>query len=363
MRTNCFVLKMIVVNSRFLTQNVTGVQRFAIEISRRLKKMDEDIVFVSPHNIVNKDAAMELGVEIIGSHTGHLWEQVDLPIWLRKNSNPLIVNFANTAPIYYKNKIVVLHDITFIRYPKTFSWKFRTAYSLMIPMVLRTSKRVMSVSQFSLDEVSSYYGYPKGKMSVVYNAVNSMFKKTADENLGKEKYLFAVSSVKENKNFIVALKAFVEANKTIKDLKLFIAGDIKSKSFRDLDLSAYENNPNIKFLGRISDEDLIRYYSNAVAFLFPSLYEGFGIPVLEAQACGCPVISSNSSSLPEVLGDSALMCNPKSVVGFSDGIVRLLTTPALREKLIEQGRHNVARFSWAKSAETVAKVIEQISNK
>jgi len=189
MRTNCFVLKMIVVNSRFLTQNVTGVQRFAIEISRRLKKMDEDIVFVSPHNIVNKDAAMELGVEIIGSHTGHLWEQVDLPIWLRKNSNPLIVNFANTAPIFYKNKIVVLHDITFIRYPKTFSWKFRTAYSLMIPMVLRTSKRVMSVSQFSLDEVSSYYGYPKGKMSVVYNAVNSMFKKTADENLGKEKYL------------------------------------------------------------------------------------------------------------------------------------------------------------------------------
>jgi len=197
----------------------------------------------------------------------------------------------------------------------------------------------------------------------VYNAVDERFRHVVDETLREEKYLFAVSSVKENKNFILALEAFTKAQAEIKDLKLYIAGDLKTNNFRGIDLSAYENNPNIKFLGRISDEDLIRYYSNAVAFLFPSLYEGFGIPVLEAQACGCPVISSNSSSLPEVLGDSALMCNPKSVVGFSDGIVRLLTTPALREKLIEQGRHNVARFSWAKSAETVAKVIEQISNK
>lgn len=353
-------MRMIIINARFLTQQITGVQRFAIEISKRLKNMCDDIVFVSPHNIVNKEVAAELEVEVIGKRTGHLWEQVDLPLWLKKHGSPLLVCFTNTAPAFYKNKIDTLHDITFKRYPNTFSWKFRTVYSLLIPIILRSSRHVFSVSNFSVEEIAGYYEFPREKMSVVYNSVDSRFRHIEDTSLKKEKYLFAVSSVKENKNFIVALKALAETNSKIKDLKLFIAGDVKSKSFRGMDFSEYENNPNILFLGRISDDDLIRYYSNAEAFLFPSLYEGFGIPVLEAQACDCPVISTNSSSLPEVLGDSAMMCNPKSVRDFAEAIIQLHSSLTLRAELIERGFHNVQRFSWKESAMRVKKVMDSV---
>lgn len=348
---------MIVINARFLSQNVTGVQRFAIEISRYLKDTCVDIVFVAPHNILNKDVAAELGVRIVGKHIGHLWEQIDLPKWLRKNGEPLLVCFANTAPIFYKNKIDTLHDITFKRYPQTFSWKFRLAYGLMIPMILRSSKHVITVSEFSKEEISSFYGYPKDKMSVVYNAVGNLFYHIEDESLKREKYLFAVSSVKENKNFLYALEAFVKSQESLKDLKFYIAGDMKADSFKGIDLSKYEKNPNIKILGRISDEDLVRYYSNAVAFLFPSLYEGFGIPPLEAQACGCPAICANASCLPEIFGDSVLYCDPHNVDSLVDCMKRVCDE-GVRAALIEKGNVNLARYSWDESAKRILKIIQ-----
>lgn len=348
---------MIVINARFLTQNVTGVQRFAIEISRRLRKICEDVVFVSPKNIVNKDVAKKLDVKIIGSHTGHIWEQVDLPLWLRKQGGPLLVCFANTAPKFYSNKIDTLHDITFKRYPQTFSWKFRWAYGLMIPMILRSSKHVITVSEFSKEEISEFYGYPKENMSVVYNAVGSQFCHIEDETLKQEKYLFAVSSMKENKNFLFALDAFVKAQESLKGLNFYIAGDMKAASFKGIDLSKYENNPNIKILGRISDEDLIKYYSNAVAFVFPSLYEGFGIPPLEAQACGCPAICANASCLPEIFGDSVLYCDPHNVNSLVDCMKRVCDEE-LRDALIEKGKINVSRYSWDESAKKILNTIQ-----
>lgn len=340
-----------------MTQNVTGVQRFAIEVSRRLRKIREDIVFVSPKNIVNKDVANELGVKKIGSHTGHIWEQVDLPQWLRKNGSPLLVCFANTAPIFYKNKIDTLHDIIFKRFPLTFSWKFRLAYGLMIPMILRSSKHVITVSEFSKEEISGFYGYPKEKMNVVYNAVGSQFCHIEDKDLKREKYLFAVSSVKENKNFLFALDAFVKAQESLKGLKFYIAGDMKADSFKGIDLSKYEKNPNIKILGRISDEDLIRYYSNAVAFVFPSLYEGFGIPPLEAQACGCPAICANASCLPEIFGDSVLYCDPNKMDSLVDCMKRVCDEE-VRAELIEKGYTNVFRYSWDESAKKILNIIQ-----
>ena len=138
-------------------------------------------------------------------------------------------------------------------------------------------------------------------------------------------------------------------------------GYLPLKSNRDMNADSFRNmgnlieecskNPNIKLLGRVSDNDLIRYYSNAVAFIFPSLYEGFGIPVLEAQACGCPVISSNSSSLPEILGDSALMCDPNNTNEFANAVLKLVNHKSLKEILIDKGYENIKRFSWEKSAE------------
>jgi glycosyltransferase involved in cell wall biosynthesis len=342
---------MIAVNARFLTQPLTGVQRFALEISRTLKEIsgEENIQFFAPKNIQLYSEANELNVQIIGSHTGHLWEQLDLPRHLKTLGNPILLNFCNTAPIFYKNKLSTLHDITYIRYPQTFSKSFRYFYQVMMPLVLKTSKHIFTVSEFSKKEISEYYHTTKEKISVVYNAVGKTFHPQIDEDLKKENYLLAVSSIKENKNFKMILNAFEEASKQIDNLKLFIAGDLKNNNFSNINLNAFVNNPRIKLLGRISDTELIKYYSNAIAFLFPSLYEGFGIPVLEAQACGCPVIASNAASMPEVLKDSAILVNPLSLENFVQAIYNVVHNIEYRKQLIESGFQNQSHFSWKQS--------------
>ncbi|OWV17543.1 glycosyltransferase family 1 protein [Fibrobacter sp. UWB3] len=353
---------MIVVNARFLTQPLTGVQRFAFEISKALQYLcnDKDIHFVAPNNILTPQKAKELNVEIIGSHTGHLWEQLDLPQYLRKIGNPLLLNFCNTAPIFYKNKLSTIHDITYIRYPQTFSKSFRYFYKVIIPLVLKTSRHVFTVSNFSKQEISGYYQISNENISVIYNAVDQAFHQQLDENLKKENYLLAVSSVKENKNFGMILKAYKEASKKINNLKLFIVGDLKNNNFSNIDLNIFVKHPGIKFLGRVNDSQLIKLYSNAIAFLFPSLYEGFGIPVLEAQSCACPVIASNVSSLPEVLSNSADLINPQNTNDFIKAIHNIVSNVEHRNALIEAGLKNASRFSWKQSAKKVLSTINEV---
>ena len=346
---------MIVVNARFLTQPITGVQRFALEISRALKLLcnKDELKFFAPCNILHQEDAKNLDVEIIGSHAGHLWEQFDLPRHLKKIGSPLLLNFCNTAPVFYSNKISTLHDITYIRYPKTYSKAFRYFYRLLIPLVLKSSKHVYTVSEFSKTEISSYYRLPNQKISIVYNAVGGIFHPRSNENLKKENYLLAVSSVKESKNFEMIVKAFEGVSKQMKNLKLFIVGDLKSGSFSSVDLNALTCNPQVKMLGRVSDSELVELYSNACAFLFPSLYEGFGIPVLEAQACGCPVIASNVASMPEVLADSADLVNPHSIEDWIQAIRKIVTGEEHRNQLTGSGLRNIERFSWKKSADKI----------
>jgi len=140
----------IIVNARFLTQKMTGVQRFATELAVRLaEEKCLDIEFVTPKNIVHLNLARKLNAKIIGSFSGHLWEQICLPFYLRVNKKPLLINLCSTAPIIYKNQIITHHDITYIRFPQSFSSKFILLYKLIIPLILRSSKKVITVSNFS----------------------------------------------------------------------------------------------------------------------------------------------------------------------------------------------------------------------
>lgn len=353
---------MIYINARFLTQSITGVQRFAIEISKELKDlMGDNIRFVSPPDILHKEIAKYLAVEIIGKRKGHLWEQIDLPQFLKRRNNPFLLNLCSTAPIYYSNQIITHHDITYIRYPKSFSLAFRTLYRLIIPQILKHSKGLITVSNFSKNEISQYYKYPLEKIHIIYNAVNQNFK--PKENFSSEskkssstKYLLAVSSNNYHKNFKGLVEAFSLISKDI-DVKLLIVGNYDSKSFKHIKLDSLNNR--VKFVGRISDQELIKLYQSAEAFIFPSLYEGFGIPPLEAQACGCPVLASNVASIPEILQASSLFFDPLDINSMTIAITKILTTPNLRIELREKGIDNVKRYSWKSSAKEIINIIKK----
>lgn len=348
---------MLFVNARFLTQPITGVQRYAIEISQELRKLlGDDIVFVAPHGIVQDKYAKELGVIFIGRYKGYLWEQWDLLQYLKKHGNPLLLCLCNTAPLFYKNKIVTVHDVAFEAYPQTFSRLFLYVYRFMIPRIVQSAKKVITVSEFSKDEIVKYYGINREKISVVYNAVSSKFHHKDDERLRKQKYLLAVSSLNYRKNFHTVLEAFTMFEKTEQDTMLYIIGDLSNSNFAGIDIRRYNDDPRIRFLGRISDDELVRYYSNAAAFIYPSIYEGFGIPPLEAQACGCPVVVSDIPPLREVIADSGVYCNPFNVKDIAEKMVNVV---ARSEELSAKGYANEARFSWRTSARIIECMVRE----
>lgn len=350
---------MIYINARFLSQKITGVQRFAVEVSRELKKIyGEEVILLAPHNVIYPDIVKELGVRIIGKRTGYGWEQMELPEYLKEKGRPLLLNLCNLGPLNYPNSAVVVHDIAWKRFPESYSAAFVRTYRFLLPKLCRRANHVFTVSEFSKKEICTEFSLPQDKVSVVYSAVTSVFRHVEDEALRGENYILTVSSMKANKNFGFVVKNFDRIAARVPGLKLYIIGDLESKSFSKVNLKELRSNPSVRLLGRVSDEDLVRYYSNARAFVFPSLFEGFGLPVLEAQACGCPVVSSNTSSLPEVLGDSAVFFDPLNDDDFVEKVVSSLDKP-----LKSKAAANLARFSWKNTAASMSTVLDRLEGK
>jgi glycosyltransferase involved in cell wall biosynthesis len=352
---------MIVINARFLTQELRGVQRFAEQTCLALKQIRDDVVFVAPHGIKMHESAEALNVQCIGRNSGHLWEQLDLPLYLRRQGNPLLVSLCSTAPLLYRNQIATHHDITYIRHPESYTRLFRNLYRVMTPVLLAHIKALLTVSNFSKGEIAQFYRYPHSKIFVVPNAVSDQFQPGPPVSEKKE-YLLAVSSPSAHKNFSRMIEAFL----TLRDqehLQLRIVG-AASGVFSDPSLQHMAaGDPRIRFLGRLNDSELIAQYQGATAFVFPSLYEGFGIPPLEAQACGCPVVAANAAAIPEVLQASALYFDPADVGHMAAAMERVLTDETLRQSLRRRGLQNITRYSWEDSALRVSQRIDALIGK
>lgn len=350
---------MIVINARFLTQDMRGVQRFAEQTCLALKQIRDDVVFVAPQGIKMHESAKALNVQCIGRNGGHLWEQLDLPLYLRRQGNPLLVSLCSTAPLLYRNQIATHHDITYIRHPESYTRLFRTLYRVMTPILLAHIKALLTVSNFSKGEISQFYHFPESKIFVVPNAVSDEFQPGPPVSEKKD-YLLAVSSPSAHKNFSRMIEAFLSLRNQ-EHLELHIVG-AASDVFADPNLQHLASgDPRIRFLGWLNDSELIAQYQGAVAFVFPSVYEGFGIPPLEAQACGCPVVAANAASIPEVLQASALYFDPVDVGHMATAMERVLTDLQLRQSLRRRGLNNVTRFSWEDSARRVSKRIDALT--
>ncbi len=349
----------IYINARFLTQKITGVQRYAIELSKRLKILDSpfEFRFLAPHNIVHPELAKAFNVRHVGKLTGHLWEQFELPFYCRDG---VLLNFCNTAPLTKKKQIVTIHDAAFFSVPETFSRSFRTWYQFLLPRLGKTSLGILTDSVFSRTELVKYHIAEEQDIHVIYLGGSQLLEHSADtrilekHGLKSKPFILAVSSQSPSKNFGALVKA-LEFIKT-RDFTVVIAGGANPNVFQAQALA-----DNVKYLGYVTDSELRALYEYASSYVYPSLYEGFGFTPLEAMTCGCPVIVSNAASLPEVCGDAALYCNPHDPQDIANKITLLMASPALRLELKQKGLERSKQFSWEKCAEQTLQTITKLT--
>jgi len=345
---------MFVVNGRYLTQKATGVHRYAFEICNKLHEMGVDFHVAIPREI-HPDYKFDFKTVTCGSLDTHLWEQISLPRYLKSIGSPLLISFTGCGPLMYDNQIMTIHDVSHERYPEWFSRSYYHFYHFMMPRVGRKAHAVLTVSEFSKKEIVATLGLDTDKIHVVHSNVPFHTKPTREEILSyqrdpkADKYIVAVSSMDPRKNF----ERLVEAFKKIEDksVKLYIIG-MSFKAFNTPDLQKLIGE-NVYLPGYISDDALQNMYQNALLSVYPSIYEGFGLPPLESMTYGCPVINSDIPALREISGDAALYIDPYDLHDMTLKINQLIKDENLRKELQLKGLEQIKKYSWENSAKQV----------
>src|SRR6185503_13293951 len=277
------------------------------------------------------------------------------------------------SPFVTTPYVVTIHDCIHLRFPQYLPNRRALHYArVMMRMSAKRSRRVLTVSQASKDDILHYLRVPDSKVEVIYNALDERLAvvPTPDEvdrvrqrfQLTAPFVLYA-GNIKPHKNLDRLIEAFSIMRKSgIDDVQLLIIGDEISKypSLRRL-VHRHHLYPHVRFLGFVPDATLAVLYRLAAVFVFPSLYEGFGLPPLEAMAAGTPVVTSNVSSLPEVVGNAALLIPPTDAAAIADAIARVLNQPGLRAELVERGFERVKQFSWGRSVARVRQVYGELT--
>lgn len=342
-------MKKIYINGRFLTQKITGVQRYAEEIIKALDSQINDKknykwILLVPKNIIRNLKLENVEVKKVGYLKGHLWEQIELPFYCKDG---ILLNFCGCAPIVKKNQMTTIHDAAVCVMPESFSFLFRSWYKLMFYVVGKRAKKIFTVSEFSKKELNKYFNIPLEKIEITYNGINHMENIKPNNNIfykcgiEKNNYILAVSSLNPSKNFKLILKTA----KVLPEYNFIIAGGTNSNVFKE---QGFEITPNVKFIGYVNDEELAALYKNANCFIYPSIYEGFGIPPLEAMYFNCPVIVSDIAVFHEVIGNHALYCD------INDKNILVEQIEKINSLKIENNRKYVLeKFNWQIAAKKI----------
>jgi glycosyltransferase involved in cell wall biosynthesis len=267
--------------------------------------------------------------------------------------------------LFAKTSIVTVHDMWGFDYP-IFPEVKDYLYRKMDHAGIKHATHLITVSSFSKREITEYLHIDPEKITVVYNGLNhNLFRPVDAPSPFSYDYILFVGSEQPRKNFKTLLKAFkiLKEKKEFNDLKLVKIGGPEKQEFRDESLKEIQRLDlmnEVIFTGYVKDEDLPVYYSNARCLVSPSLCEGFGLPVVEAMACGCPVITANTSAFPEILGDAGIIRDPFDFNGFAEDIEKLRKTDSMREELIGKGFKRVKMFSWESAAEKIIKIYDLI---
>lgn len=343
-------------NGRFLTQELTGVQRYAWNVAHHFNDILSSVSSVAP--ILAPIRATDpnlprMPLVKFGRLGGHAWEQVALPArW-----HGSLVNLCNTAPVVKTKQVVCIHDANVFIEPDSYSAYFRVYYRLLQSALVRRSTEVTTVSSDAAMQIAKYLPLDASQITVLPNGHEHALEwkpqlaqiapsiVSARHGGANRPFVLALGSLAPHKNLRLVMGIAPRLNDVGIDI-IVVGGSSKIYSSEILD-----GGSNVVFTGRIDDNDLAYLLQHAMCLLFPSWTEGFGLPIVEAMALGCPVISSDRASMPEVCGDAALMAPPDEPETWIRHVETLKGSQYLQEELSQAGRQRVKRFSWLATAQ------------
>lgn len=301
-----------------------------------------------------------------------LWTQFGLPLdlYFYRPRPGIFFSPTHYAPRFCPvPSVISIMDLSFLYFPEMFKKSDRYQLKNWTAYSVKMAKKIFTISQASKNDIIEKYSLPEKRVVVTYLG----YKMKADSRqknfkvkYGIEReYILFVGTLQPRKNIARLIEAFSTLSQKFSDVDLIIAGK-PGWMYEEIYVAPQKFNvvDKVKFLGYVPDDDLPMLYQNAACFVLPSLYEGFGLPVLEAMANDCPVVVSNTSSLPEVGGDAAIYVNPESVESIAEGVTKALVLGEKeRNDLINKGREQVKKFSWEKCARETLKVLEEVANK
>lgn len=300
-----------------------------------------------------------------------IWHRARLPLPVETFTGKVDLFHATDfvlPPTYPATKtILTVHDLSFVRVPDAASPALKRYLDEVVPRSVSKAEHIIADSQATKDDLVSLYAVKEEKVTVLLSGIDSRYAPEKSLNsiltirtkykIEKSPYLFTIGTIQPRKNFSRVIQALKLLRDSGYDLDLVIAGGkgwLEDEMYKTLD--ATKLHEHVHLIGFAAEEDLPALYTGAEAVVFPSLYEGFGFPVLEGMACGTPVITSNVSSLPEVAGKAAIMVNPYEVEAIADAIRRVLDDSALKASMIEKGFAQAAKFTWENSARQLLQI-------
>lgn len=346
----------IYVNGKFFSQRVSGTQRYARELLNHfdllLAKEDShqfSVEILIPKQAYSVPQYRNLHVRTVGRLNGTPWEQLELPKYCRGG---VLFTLSGGAPVFHTRNVVTIHDAAVVSSPAGYSRAYRLWHGYVCRTMARKAEHIFTTSNFSKSEIVKCYGATPDNVSVAYLGSDHFADLKADASVLARfgisgKYILAAGVRNPNKNFDRVVQAVRDYNKS--GIPLVLAGGRDSKVYRD----STGLGDGVRELGYVSDHELKALYENAACFVFASLYEGFGLPPLEAMASGCPVVVSRAASLPEIFGGVAFLCDPYDPKDIAAAIQRAIESSPGAQQLKEFAK----KFSWEKCArETLEKI-------
>ncbi|WP_071146347.1 glycosyltransferase family 4 protein [Bacteroides ihuae] len=372
-------MKIAIEAQRIFRTNKHGMDFVALETIRELQKIDkvnEYFIFVSPGADHCLSESEKLHIIELKCPTYPLWEQIALPYAISKLEPDILHCTSNTAPLICATPLILtLHDIIFLEQRQSASkswyqemgWYYRR---IVVPRILSKCKRIITVSNFECNRIRTTLQLPVEQIAAVYNGYSSCFSpdkkdlSITKKYIQSEDYLFFLGNTDPKKNTSRVLKSYsIYLQQSTKKRPLLIA-DLKEEIIDGiLEKEEIESiKPYLSFPGYIPNQHLPALYNGAFAFLYPSLRESFGIPMLEAMACGTPIIAGNTSAMPEIAGEGALLVNPFNTEEIAEKLLLLEQNETLYKKQVDYGLERVKLFSWRSAAKALLNIYEKVSS-